>query len=43
MDILSMNISFILKSMVKIEIPIIVEFILKDQFLRNLNLIIMGS
>ena len=41
--ILSMNMSFILKSIVRVKRPIIVEFTLRDQFVMNLKLIIMRS
>jgi len=42
-SISSMDMSFILKSMVRVERPIIVEFMLRDQLLMSLKLIIMGS
>ena len=41
MNILSMDISLILKSMERVEIPIIVMFMLRDQFPMSLKLIIM--
>ena len=43
MNILSMDISLILKSMERVEIPIIVMFMLRDQFSMSLKLIIMTS
>jgi hypothetical protein len=39
----SINMSFILKSMVRIKRLIIVEFMLRDQLLMSLKLIIIGS
>jgi len=38
-----MDMSFIQKIMKKIEIPIIIRFVLRDQLLLNLKLIIMAS
>jgi hypothetical protein len=35
--------SFILKNMVKVEKPIIVKFVLRDQLLMSLKLIVMRS
>jgi hypothetical protein len=43
MGISSINMSFILKSIVKVERSIIVKFILSDQFLMSLKLIIIES
>ena len=43
MGISLINMYFILKIMEKVKIPIIVVFVLKDQFLMNLKLIIMAS
>ena len=43
MSISSMDMSFILKSIVRVERPIIVKFVLKDQLLMSLILIIIGS
>jgi len=40
---MTMNMSFILKSMVKIKRPIIMEFVLRDQLLMSLKLIVIGS
>jgi hypothetical protein len=40
---LSMDMSFILKSMVRVERPIIMDFVLRDQLLMNLKLIIIRS
>jgi len=39
----SMYTCFILKSMVRVERPIIVEFVLRDKLLMSLKLIIIGS
>jgi hypothetical protein len=40
-SILSMDMSFILKSIVRVKRPIIVEFTLRDQFVLSLKLIII--
>jgi hypothetical protein len=40
---MTMNMSFILKSMVKVKRPIIIEFVLRDQLLMSLKLIVIGS
>jgi hypothetical protein len=38
-----MDMSFILKSIVRVEKPIIIEFVLSDQLLMSLKSIIIGS
>jgi hypothetical protein len=43
MSISSMDMSFILNSIVRVEKPIIVEFLLRGQLLMNLKSIIIGS
>jgi hypothetical protein len=40
---MTMNMSFILKSMVNVKRPIIIEFVLRDQLLMSLKLIVIGS
>jgi hypothetical protein len=42
-SISSMDVSFILKSMVRVETPIIVEFVWRNQLLICLKLIIIES
>jgi len=43
MSISSIDMSFILKSIVRVEKPIILEFVLRGQLLMSLKSIIIGS